>query len=495
MAHALLSLIIFSFLFIISASTLVESNQKGYISAVLSEKGLDFAKDLLIEKGVSSMIPLQLSDIEKSVKIPVIGKVHLALSNIIIYSVDVASSSVETGDSGIVLVVSGATANLRMEWRYSYKPWLVPVAISDKGTATVQVQGMVVGLNAAIINQEGTLKLLLLDCRCHVKDINIKVDGGASWLYQGIVDAFQGKIASAVEDAIVKKIREGIIKLDSLLHSLPKQMQVNGVVALNVTFVDDPLLSNSFIELEIDGLFTGSEGISVSSYCHKGSQSLLSRKGSAKMIEISLHENVFESAASVYFHANYMHWTVNKIPDQSLMNTDGWKYIIPQLYEQYPDYDMNLRMKVTSPPIIRISDRDIDTTISADLIIEVLNSGEVVPVTCISLVISASCSAEIHNKNNLAASIRLVNFTASLKWTNIGDLDVHRVEATISTILETFFEPYLNSHLRRGFPLPIPHGFKLENAEIIRLDSRVTVQSDLSFTNRHDLNRQLPIYL
>lgn len=48
--------------------------------------------------------------------------------------------------------------------------------------------------------------------------------------------------------------------------------------------------------------------------------------------------------------------------------------------------------------------------------------------TWLMQVISASCSAEIHNKNNLAASIRLVNFTASLKWTNIGDLDVHRVE-------------------------------------------------------------------
>ena len=85
------------------------------------------------------MIPLQLSDIEKSVKIRVIGKVHLGLSNIIIYSVDVASSSVETGDSGIVLVASGATANLSMDWRYSYKTWLVPIAISDKGSATVQV--------------------------------------------------------------------------------------------------------------------------------------------------------------------------------------------------------------------------------------------------------------------------------------------------------------------------------------------------------------------
>lgn len=44
---------------------------------------------------------------------------------------------------------------------------------------------MVVVLNVALINQEGTLKLLLLDCGCHVEDIYIKVDGGASWLYQG----------------------------------------------------------------------------------------------------------------------------------------------------------------------------------------------------------------------------------------------------------------------------------------------------------------------
>ncbi|XWS27795.1 hypothetical protein CRYUN_Cryun25bG0010800 [Craigia yunnanensis] len=490
MAHAI-SFIVFSFLFI-PASTLVESNQEGFISAVISNKGLDFAKNLLIEKAVSSMIPLQLSDIEKSMKIPVIGKVHLGLSNIIIYSVDVASSSVETGDSGIVLVASGATANLSMDWRYSYKTWLVPIAISDKGSATVQVQGMLVGLNVAIINQEGTLKLLLLDCGCDVKDISIKVDGGASWLYQGIIDAFQGKIVSAVEDAIIKKITEGIIKLDSLLQSLPKQMQVNDFVALNVTFVDDPVLSNSSVELEANGLFTGADGIAVSNYYHKESQSFLSSKDSLKMVEISLHENVFESAASVYFDANYMHWTVDKIPDQSLMNTAGWRYIIPQLYEQYPDDDMNLRIAVTSPPIIRISDHDIDTTIYADLIIEVLNSGEVVPVACISLVIRASCSAEIY-RNNLTGSIRLVNFTASLKWSNIGNLHMHLIQAAMSTILKTFFMPYLNLHLRKGFPLPLPKGFLLQNAEIIWLDSRVTVQSDLSFTDRYDLNL-LPIY-
>ncbi|XP_022733113.1 putative BPI/LBP family protein At1g04970 [Durio zibethinus] len=494
MAKAISFIVVFSFL-LIPASTLVESNQEGYISGVISNKGLDFAKNLLIEKAISSMVPLQLSDIEKSVKIPVIGKVLLGLSNIIIHSVDVASSLVETGDSGISLVASDATANMNMDWRYSYKTWLVPIAISDHGTATVQVQGMVIWLNAAIINQEGTLKLLLLDCGCHVKDISIKVNGGASWLYQGIIDAFQGKIVSAIEDAITKNIKEGIKKLDSKLQSLPKQMQVNGVVALNVTFVEDPLLSNSSVELKVNGLFNGADGSSVSNYYVKGSQSFLSCTDSAKMVEISLHQNVFKSAALVYFNANYMHWTVDKIPDQSLMNTDGWRYIIPELYQQYPDDDINFSIAVTSPPIIRVSDHDIGTTIYADLVIEVLNSGETVPVTCISLVISASCSAEIYG-NNLAGSIRLVNFTENLKWSNIGNLQMHLVQAAMSTILETFFMPYLNSHLSTGFPLPLPHGFTLQNADIVRLDSKVKVLSDLSFTDRYEsynLN-QLPIY-
>ncbi|MBA0632559.1 hypothetical protein Godav_001271 [Gossypium davidsonii] len=469
--------IFFSFL-LIPANTQLESNQKGYISAVISTKGLDFAKDLLIEKAVSSIIPLQLSDIEKSAKIPVVGKVRMGLSDIVIYSVDFPFSSVATGDSGIVLVASGATANLNMKWKYSYKTWIV--TISDQGTATVEVLGMVVWLKAAVINEEGTLKLFLLDYECHVKDISINVDGGASWLYQGIIDAFRGKIMSEVEDAIIKKIKEGMIKLDSLLQSLPKQLQVNSVVALNVTFMDDPLLTNSSVELEINGLFNGADEISVSNYYSKRARNFLSCNGLAKMVEISLHEKVFQSAGSVYFHADHMHWTLNKIPE-SLTNTAGWRYIIPQLYEQYPNDDMKLHVTVTSPPVIRIADHDVDTTIYADLTFEVLDSSEVVSIACISLVISTSCSAEIH-RNNLTGSIKLTNFTSSLAWSNIGNLNMHLLEAAMSTVLENFFMPDLNLHLRNGFPLPLPHGFILQNAEIVQLDSKVMVRSDLSYT-------------
>lgn len=81
-----------------------------------------------------------------------------------------------------------------------------------------------------------------------------------------------------------------------------------------------------------------------------------------------------------------MQWTVDKVPDQSLLNTAGWRFIIPQLYRKYPNDDMNLNISLSSPPVIRVAEDNIDATVHADLIIDVLVSGEVIPVACISLV-------------------------------------------------------------------------------------------------------------
>lgn len=81
-----------------------------------------------------------------------------------------------------------------------------------------------------------------------------------------------------------------------------------------------------------------------------------------------------------------MQWIVDKIPDQSFLNTAGWRYIVPQLYKKYPNHDMDLNVSLSSPPVVRISEHNIDATIYADLIIDVLEENRVIPVACISLV-------------------------------------------------------------------------------------------------------------
>lgn len=81
-----------------------------------------------------------------------------------------------------------------------------------------------------------------------------------------------------------------------------------------------------------------------------------------------------------------MHWVVDKVPDQSLLNTAEWRFVVPQLYKKYPNHDMKLNISLSSPPVVRISNHKVDANVFADLTIDVVEGDEVIPVACISLV-------------------------------------------------------------------------------------------------------------
>jgi hypothetical protein len=49
------------------------------------------------------------------------------------------------------------------------------------------------------------------------------------------------------------------------------------------------------------------------------------------------------------------------------------------------------------------------------------------------------------------------------------------------TLIQTVFVPHANAHLAKGFPLPIIHGFTVQNAEIIFSTSKITVCGDVAF--------------
>lgn len=84
--------------------------------------------------------------------------------------------------------------------------------------------------------------------------------------------------------------------------------------------------------------------------------------------------------------AKFMHWIVDQIPDQSLLNTAGWRFIIPQLYKKYPNHKMNLNISFSSPPLVEISNHKAGANVFVDLTIDVLEEDKVIPVACISLV-------------------------------------------------------------------------------------------------------------
>ena len=166
MASPLLFRLLLSLLFLSvslgSSSTLRLQSDDAYISAVVSEKGLAFAKDLLVERAVETLTSLRIRDIEKSVGIPIVGVVRMVASNITLEAIHVSSSTVQPGESGIVIVASGTTANLSMDWFYSYTTWFVPFEISDKGGAFIQVLPHWLLFGVVMVSKNWTL----MHCSC-----------------------------------------------------------------------------------------------------------------------------------------------------------------------------------------------------------------------------------------------------------------------------------------------------------------------------------------
>ncbi|EEC80477.1 putative BPI/LBP family protein At1g04970 [Oryza sativa Japonica Group] len=463
---------------------------EAHASAVVAEKGLDFAKGVLIGEAVRSLTPLRLPGVEKAVRVPFLGAIRVAATNITLFHLDVGDdSAIHPGDTALVVVASGVSANLSMAWSYYYDSWLFPIEISDRGTASILVQGMEVGITMQIKNYNGSLSLSVLQCGCNVKDLVISLDGGASWFYQGLINAFEDHIRAAVEKAIPENIIDGTSKLDSLLQSLPRSVNLDNISALNMTFVNDPQYGNSSIEFDINGLFSSATAKLSNSQKHP--QLSLSCGGASKMLLLSLDEAVFNSALEVYFKAGSMHWVVDKIPDQSLLNTASWKFIIPRLYWSYPNDDMLLNISMASPPVMRITSEKIGATIYADMIIDVLHDKETIPVACISVVVSASGVAEAAG-NKVYGKVELGNFSLALKWSKIGNFHMSLIQGVIRVFLNTVCMPYLNSRLGHGVILPVVHGFTLKDIYVLTSPEKLTLCSDVAFANASSL-ATLPI--
>ena len=84
--------------------------------------------------------------------------------------------------------------------------------------------------------------------------------------------------------------------------------------------------------------------------------------------------------------ANKISWIVDNLPDQKLLNTSGWRFIIPKPYKEFPNDGMSLNFTILSPPTIKVENEGIVATVKSDVFINVVDAGEVIPVACIRMV-------------------------------------------------------------------------------------------------------------
>jgi hypothetical protein len=77
---------------------------------------------------------------------------------------------------------------------------------------------------------------------------------------------------------------------------------------------------------------------------------------------------------------------VDELPQESILNTAFWKWIIPQLYEKYPNDDMVLHLSASAAPHAELMKDGAKVLAVADVTVLVKTGNGSVPVACLSMV-------------------------------------------------------------------------------------------------------------
>ncbi|GJP31840.1 hypothetical protein CLOM_g19526 [Closterium sp. NIES-68] len=204
-----------------------------------------------------------------------------------------------------------------------------------------------------------------------------------------------------------------------------------------------------------------------------------------QMVALSLSQHLVASASQVYYEAAALAHTIDHLPDSfpwKLLNTKGWRWILPRMFREYPDADLVFRVNASQPPNATLTPGGIGLEVDALLTVTVLpgktwNQTDVIGVKMVA-VCAGTATVE---GNNITAAVQLVKFQAQEQWSLVGNIPTHILQAIVSALSRTVLIPLLNHRLRSGFPLPFPTGISLANSSVHYCHGRLLVCSDLVY--------------
>lgn len=111
------------------------------IMVTVSESGLTYAKEVLVNEILAELTPLLLPDIKAHITSP-IGRIDMQIAHIELSGANVSYSDVDLGKTGITVFAGDIHARIRLHWYYEYTATYVPFPVNDGGWADIKVKSL-----------------------------------------------------------------------------------------------------------------------------------------------------------------------------------------------------------------------------------------------------------------------------------------------------------------------------------------------------------------
>jgi len=229
---------VFVAVLLMSAVTMGVKNtgDKVGVKVSVSQNALTYFKDQLLPLAEQAALTSVIPDMTERVHVPVVGGVDLTLKNMKLNRLSVQNSSIilNSGNS-IAVGIVGLNVDITLNWHYREVNW---PHISDSGSgegSTTRAGGNIVfslGSDAT-----GHPTAVITSCGLDLSTLSIKLHGGASWLYDAIINMFHKKIIESLDKGVCKALTtDAQAAISQFLTQAPVQHDLGFHLAMSEQF-------------------------------------------------------------------------------------------------------------------------------------------------------------------------------------------------------------------------------------------------------------------
>ncbi|KAG2392828.1 hypothetical protein C9374_011553 [Naegleria lovaniensis] len=478
-------------------TTTVVNGQLSTVRAFLSDSDLNtlltkeaplFAQEIEAQK---------IPDMQLKEHVSLIGDVDISITGITLSNVGLGNLQVGmTSPNQVSLTDNNAQITISLNWAYRQESW--PHS-SGSGTAVCSTNtvSMAVTILMQLDVNTGKPQFQLTTNTIDLGTLNINISGGGGWILSLLQNLFSSQIKSSIETGVESAISSAVANVNNNIQAANMMPVLNMTLGANnfklqvdYRLTELTVLNNAFLAVGTRATFYDpNKGISPLPFGHV---TLPNQPPSQidDLIDAYATDFVINSMLYGLYSSNQMQTIVtpDMVPNYSpiQLNTTSLKTLIPQLYNAYPNKQVQLYLYSNAAsnanmwPNIKISQSNggmITAYFYGNIEFQVLTgSGSVTNAFILSLVANATLDnpkliVSGGSKLNFTAQIVNPQFSVSVAQSWIGPVNVANLQQVIQLTLIDIYLPILNKDLASGIQLidfsSLLPGFNLVNPNLL----------------------------
>ena len=420
------------------------------------------------------------------VKLIITFTVEYKLFGIELHDVEIPKCRITPGSDGLTLSTNevGLEVKAHLQVKHTSFPKIdlatkVKIDLKDISFSTTVYFGLDDSNGHATVSAKG--------CSANIGTVDISFSGGGSSIFNLLRKKFEQVIKSHFSSALCTFITKETERLGKKLDSSPFTARLDDFANLDYSLTQPPVYTTNYMAVSIKGEFYP---LNKSNYTLPYSPSSLPPiHVRESMISVWITDYLVKTAGAALFESGKLSYTITpKLVPKNLpigLNTTTLKFLIPSLYEHYPNMPVQIPIECTKPPQYSTSPAGASIAVFGNAKLEVIRPNETYAVAFVlSIKVTADLTASLENGHGgtlaiLKGKVSNVDATFRLAHSNIGNFNTASLFEDLNFLLKSVLVPYINKIGKHGAKTPSFNGMHLTNPKLKFKDKYIVLTTDI----------------